>query len=63
MPTIEAGDALCFVFVGNTGLVECGMARVLQRGLGETFVVIDCSITDELHLGLARNGLEIWVQD
>ena len=39
------------------------MARMFKFGFGETFVIINCTVTDELYLGNARDSFEIGVKD
>lgn len=36
---------------------------MLELCLREAFVVVDDTIADELHLGLAGDGLEIWMEN
>jgi hypothetical protein len=63
VPPIEACVPFLLVFFGYVGLVEGGVGWVLELSLGKAFVVVDCAVTDKLDLGLARDGLEIRMED
>lgn len=63
VPTVEPGVPLCFVFLGDTGLVEGRVRGVFEGGGGESFVIGYSTIADELYLGYTRDCLEIWVKD
>ena len=39
------------------------MAGMFEFGFGETFVVVNCTITDELYLRNAGDSFEVWVKD
>lgn len=59
MPAVEAREALLRVFRRDYGLVESDMTGVFELRLEETFVIVHHSITDELDLGLAGDGLKV----
>ena len=63
VPAVEAGDAGCVVRGRDGGLVEGGVGGVFERGGREALVVVDGAVADELDLGDARDGLEVWVED
>jgi hypothetical protein len=63
VPTVEASETFGSVLWGNLGLVETRMLGVLQLGLGEAFVVVDSTVSDQLNLGDSRDGLEVRVKD
>ena len=62
VPSVEAGVALGFVFLGDAGFVERGVRGVFEGGDVEAFVVGHCAVADELNLAHARDGLEVWVE-
>ena len=39
------------------------MARMFEFGFGETFVVVDCTVTDELYLRNAGDSLKVGMKD
>ena len=39
------------------------MAGMFEFGFGETFVVVNCTVTDELYLRNAGDGFEVGVKD
>lgn len=63
MPAIESCHALLFVLRRYWGLVERGVARMLELGLGQSLVVVDRAIAYKLNLGYPRDSLKIGVQD
>ena len=63
VPAVETGVTLSSVFWGNLGLVEVIVLRVLQLGLGETFVVVYSAVPDQLNLGDSRDRLNVLVKD
>ena len=44
---------------GETGILR----KVPQGGAVEALVVVDGAVADELHLGHAGDGLEVWMED
>jgi hypothetical protein len=63
MPAIEPSDTFGLVICRNPGFVECSVARMFQSGFSETFVVVDDTIADKLHLGYRRDSLEIGMKN
>ena len=63
MPSIETGVTFRRVFRGNLGLVEIRVLGVLQCDFGETLVVVNGTVSDELNLRNPRNRLEVAVKD
>lgn len=63
MPPVEAGVTFRRVLRGDLSLVETGVLRVLQLCFGESFVVVDGTISDELDLRNSRDRLEVGVKD
>ena len=57
VPAIEPRHAFGLVFGGDAGLVECGVAWVLELGFSKSFVVVDYTIADELDLWDSGDGL------
>lgn len=39
------------------------MMRVLELRFGQTFVIVDCAVPDELYLWHPRDGLEVWMKN
>ena len=39
------------------------MAGMFEFGLGETFVIVNCTVTDELYLRNAGDSFEVGVKD
>ena len=63
VPSIKACYTFFFVFGRYTGLVERGMTGMFEFGFGETFVVVNYTIADELHLRNTGDGFKIRVKD
>ena len=63
VPAVEARDAERGVFGGDGRLVERGVGGVLERRGLEALVVVHGAVADELHLGHARDRLEVWMED
>ena len=63
MPSVEARNTLRLVLGRDTGLVECGVAGMLEACFSEPFVFIHHAIADELDLGYGRDGLEVRVEN
>ena len=63
VPAVEARDAVGLVLGRDRGLVEGGVGGMLERCAREALVVVHCAVADELHLGHARDRLEVWMQD
>jgi len=51
VPAVEAGVSLGFVFGRDDGLVELLVGGVVEAGMGNTLVIGDSAVTDELDLG------------
>jgi hypothetical protein len=62
VPPVETCE-IKVVFLGDDGLVECCMVRVLELDVLKTFIRLDESITDDLDLRLVGDCLQVWVQD
>ena len=60
MLEIKARDADRLVGGRDRRLVEGGVGGMLERSALEALVVVDGAVADELHLGHARDGLEVW---
>ena len=43
--------------------MESGMTGMFEFGFGETFVVVDCTVTDELYLRNAGDSLKVGMKD
>lgn len=63
LPSVEAGEPSFLILVRNGICVECLVMGVLEFSLGETLVVVDCPVADELHLRYTWNSLEIRMKD
>ena len=59
MPAVESRDTLSFIFERNSRFVKGGVTRMFQPTFGETFVVVNNTIADKLHLGNRGDSLEI----
>jgi len=63
MPSVEASNALCFIFGRDDRFMESFVRGVLKLGLCEPFVVVHDTIADELDLGYGWDGLEIGMEN
>jgi hypothetical protein len=63
MPTIEAGDAFRFVFVGDTSFVEYLVAGMLKLDVSQSFVVVHVHLPNKLDLGLTGICCRMIIQD
>lgn len=61
VPAVEARRACCLVGGGEGRLVEGGVGGVLEHCGLEALVVVHGAVADELHLGHARDGLDVRV--
>lgn len=62
VPAVEAcvGEV---VLGGNGVLVEFLVVGVHEGDVGETFILGDVTVADDLNFGLVGDGFEVWVQD
>lgn len=60
MPAVEScvGE---IILGGDWGFVECFVVRMLELDILKPFVLWEEAIADDLHFGLMRDGLKIWV--
>lgn len=63
VPAVETSVTFGSVFWGNLGFVEARVLRVLQLDFGQTFIVIDSTVSDQLNLGYSGDRLKVWVED
>jgi hypothetical protein len=63
VPAVEACDTACFVHLRHSCLVKCCMRGMLQHRFGQSFMIVNCAVPDELNLRDARNGLEVGVEN
>jgi hypothetical protein len=63
VPSIEASVAFRRVLRGNLGLMETRVLGVLQLGFGETFVVVNSTVSDKLNLGNPGDRLKVRMKD
>ena len=63
VPSIEASVAFRRVLWGNLGLMETRVLGVLQLGFGETLVVVNSTVSDELNLRNPGDRLKVRVKD
>lgn len=62
VPAVEAG-VLAVVLLGDAVPVEGLVVRVAELEVHQSFVAGDESVSDDLHLRLARNRLQVRMQD
>lgn len=62
VPAVESGGPRRLVLLAHRVLVEGAMVRVLELGLGQAPVVVHDPISNQLDLGHAGDGLQVWVQ-
>ena len=64
MPAVKSRyTKIVFVLLGDDGFVKCLVAGMLELRRGETLVVVDQSVANDLDLRHPRDGLEVGVQD
>ena len=63
MPSVETGITLGFILLGDAGFVKSRMGGVFEGSSCETFMISHGTIADELNLGHAGDGLEIWMKN
>jgi len=63
VPPVETRDSVGCILFRDAGLVEGDVVGMLELGFGEAFVVVHGAISDKLDLRLARDGLEVGMED
>lgn len=62
MPSVEPGEVQ-ILLIRDSGGVECAMVRMAELNVLQSFILLNETISNDLHLGLVRDGLEIGVED
>ena len=63
MPTIESSDTVRLVFERNSCFMKRRVTRMSQPTFSQTFVVVNNTIADKLHLRNRGDSLEIRMKD
>lgn len=62
MPSVEPGKVQ-ILLIWDSGGMECAMVRMSELNVLQSFVLLNKAISNDLDLGLMRDGLEIRVED
>lgn len=62
MPSVEPREVQV-IFIRDAGSMERPVMRMAELDVLEPFVLGYFAVTDDLHLGLMRDGLQVWMED
>lgn len=62
MPSVEPGEVQ-ILLIRDSGGVECAMMRMSELNVPQSFILLNEAISNDLHLRLMRDGLEVRMED